>query len=207
MLGSEREGRAMNLSEQAPTQIDAALADLYRQINRLRARRDSTYAHVAHEIGRYVYGRGFRDTTTPNEVRETLTEWDETPSSNLPPYATAILRYWDRYISECDQVDAAVEAQQPYDEEYRNRGRWSRFFLTQATNGHIHSSMDCSTCNNGTAPTHVASLPELSGQTEQEAVTAQGALLCTTCYPNAPAEWTNNYEQQTEAKKAAQCPG
>ena len=36
---------------------------------------------------------------------------------------------------------------------------------------------------------------------------AHGALLCTVCFPSAPVEWTNFYEAQGAAKKAASCPG
>lgn len=82
---------------------------------------------------------------------------------------------------------------------------WSRFFLVQG--GHIHSSMHCSTCNNGENATSFGWLPELSGLGEQDAVEAHGALLCTVCFPSAPVEWTNAYEVAAAAKKAAQCPG
>lgn len=84
-------------------------------------------------------------------------------------------------------------------------GRWSRFFEVRA--GHIHSSMDCKTCNNGQDPTEFGWLPELSGLTEADAVKARGPKLCTVCFPSAPLNWTNFYEETAAAKKAAQCPG
>jgi hypothetical protein len=82
---------------------------------------------------------------------------------------------------------------------------WSRFFIVPG--GHIHSSMECSTCNNGHEPTRFGWLPQLSGKSEAEAVADQGSLLCTICFPSAPVEWTNFYEEKAAAKKAAQCPG
>jgi hypothetical protein len=62
--------------------------------------------------------------------------------------------------------------------------RWSRFFLVTNDNGHVHSSMACST----TFPTTKwAWLPELSGKTERDAVAEYGEKMCTICFPSAPA--------------------
>jgi len=76
---------------------------------------------------------------------------------------------------------------------------WSRFFLVQNTNGHIHSTMSCSTCF---ADTDFAWLPELSGLTETDAVEAYGEILCSVCFPSAPVAWTNGVAKVTLAAKA-----
>ena len=68
-------------------------------------------------------------------------------------------------------------------------------------------STACSTCNKGETPTEFGWLTDLSALTEADAVTTHGALLCTVCFPSAPVEWTNFYETQAAAKKAARCPG
>lgn len=86
-----------------------------------------------------------------------------------------------------------------------DHGCWSRFFVVPG--GHIHSSMECWTCNNGAEPTTFGWLPSLSGMTEADAVAEHGAILCTACFPTAPVEWTNKYELEEAAKLAAQCPG
>lgn len=65
---------------------------------------------------------------------------------------------------------------------------WSRFFLvTSSAGGHIHRSMQCSTC---TYTTTYGWLPQLSGLTEKDAVEDQGPRLCSVCFPTAPVEWT-----------------
>lgn len=92
-----------------------------------------------------------------------------------------------------------------YREECKNYKGWSRFFLVHG--GHIHSSMDCSTCNNGLTPTQFGWLPQLSGLNEVDAVAEQGAILCTVCFPMAPVEYTNKYDLEAEAKAAARCAG
>lgn len=75
---------------------------------------------------------------------------------------------------------------------------WSRFFLVQASNGHIHRDMACSTCF---PTTQYAWLPELSGLGEAAAVEEYGAILCSICYPSAPVEWTNGTNKKEQADK------
>ena len=71
------------------------------------------------------------------------------------------------------------------DNEYTG---WSRFYLVRASNGHIHSSMSCTTCF---PTTEYGWLVDVSGLTEAEAVAAHGERLCTICYPSAPSAWTD----------------
>ena len=70
---------------------------------------------------------------------------------------------------------------------------WSRFFAVAG--GHIHSGMDCSTCNRVTSQsgqtfTAFAWLPALSGLTTADAIAAHGHTLCSVCFPNAPVAHT-----------------
>lgn len=76
--------------------------------------------------------------------------------------------------------EEASEIEAPF---YKNP--WNRFFLVHG--GHIHRSMDCSTCY---PTTQFGWLPDLSGLTEADAVEAHGARLCSVCFPTAPIEWT-----------------
>lgn len=87
--------------------------------------------------------------------------------------------------------DAAVAASQAAsqavdDHDRANYKGWQRFFLVSG--GHIHASTGCHTLY---PTTRIGWLPELSGETEAEAVAAHGALLCTVCFPSAPVEWTD----------------
>lgn len=77
-------------------------------------------------------------------------------------------------------------------------GGWSRFFLVQNTNGHIHSSMHCSTCRWDTS---FGWLTELSGLTEAEAVEEYGEILCSICFPSAPVEWTTGTNKKVAAER------
>jgi len=101
--------------------------------------------------------------------------------------------------------DAVAEGRHAYlkaEEKYQG---WSRFFLVTNTGGHIHSSMSCSTCR---PTTDFGWLPELSGLDQKAAVDAEGARLCSVCFPDAPVEWQEGYYAEAAAKKAAsKCKG
>ena len=73
--------------------------------------------------------------------------------------------------------------------------------------GHIHSSMQCSTCNKNGNATEFNWLPELSGLDESDAVEAHGAVLCTVCFPTAPVEYTNKFDLEKDARAKNRCPG
>lgn len=83
--------------------------------------------------------------------------------------------------------------------------RWSRFFIVNNTNGHVHSSMHCTTCFVTTA---FGWLPELSGGTEEEMVEQFGETACTVCFPSAPTmkgfeDGTSAFAQLIQAERDA----
>lgn len=120
----------------------------------------------------------------------------------VPRYRQDFVRYFTRYDESLAELR---DAQRLYEIECRNYEGWSRFFFVPG--GHIHSSMNCSSCNNGIYATQFGWLPELSGLSEIDAVESQGAILCTICFPSAPVEWTNQYELDEIAKLADRCEG
>jgi hypothetical protein len=73
------------------------------------------------------------------------------------------------------------------DTEYDSRP-WSRYFLVTSSDGHIHSSTQCSTCNKGVNDTEFALVPYLSGSSADVAVADLGSALCSVCFPDAPVE-------------------
>ena len=112
-------------------------------------------------------------------------------------YAKEFVKYDERKV----ELDVA---QADYQKKNRQYEGWSRFFLVP--NGHIHSSLNCSTCNKEGKATNFGWLPDLSGLTEEDAVAEHGAILCTVCYPSAPVEYTNKYELDKAAKADKRCP-
>jgi hypothetical protein len=63
---------------------------------------------------------------------------------------------------------------------------WSRAYLVSNTNGHIHSSTDCSTCF---IDTRFVWLTDLSGQDRLEIAGLAGERACSVCFPDAPSEY------------------
>ncbi|WNM67519.1 hypothetical protein SEA_SHADOW1_41 [Mycobacterium phage Shadow1] len=95
-------------------------------------------------------------------------------------------------------VAAKVAADEAIDaHEAANYKGWLRFFLVPG--GHIHRSRGCSSLR---ITTRIGWLPNLSGETEAEAVAEHGAMLCTKCFPSAPVEWTIGKPADPDA-----CPG
>jgi hypothetical protein len=76
-----------------------------------------------------------------------------------------------------------VEAE-PYEAEYKARGRWNRYFLVVSSDGHVHRERNCSTCFRST---EYAWLIELADHDEGDLVLQYGERACTVCFPNAPA--------------------
>jgi len=77
---------------------------------------------------------------------------------------------------------------------------WTRAFLVLASNGHVHSSMDCSTCF---PTTRYNWLIQYSNDDEKTIVEDAGQDACTICYPSAPADVLNRPSRIVTADKIA----
>ena len=84
--------------------------------------------------------------------------------------------------------------------EIYDQDPWTRAFLVLASNGHVHSSMDCSTCF---ATTRYNWLIQYSNDDENTIVEDAGKDACTICYPSAPAEVLNRPSRIVTADKIA----
>lgn len=91
--------------------------------------------------------------------------------------------YMRQHYAAVTSVASGQERIAALDDEYVERGRWNRAFLVANANGHVHSSMSCSTCR---ASTQYAWMTDYSGADEDAIVSDAGYRACTTCYPSAP---------------------
>lgn len=193
-----------DLARMSPQEIDQKLSELYQQEQRAEQNLAVAYngLHYAlHERQVRRFGKRATWPTTDDEAQAqvefivTQADYREVPWGNSPMKA----------LEAVDNARAALgtnqEAQRVYHTEFQRRGGWSRFFVVQA--GHIHSSMNCQTCNNGRTPTRFGWNPELSGLTEADAVAKLGPSLCTVCFPSAPVEWTVGHRQTAEEAAVA----
>lgn len=191
-----------------PVQIDTALAAASEAHAKLSARLAGTMNTIHRLVGDnpgHVY-RGRRQVQLPYALTDAEALEVARRDGAVKAYDQSSL---ERSLAAHAELVVMVEVQaakvREGNEAFRAAGGWSRFFIVQG--GHIHSSMSCSTCNNGESMTQFGWLPALSGLTEAEAVAEHGAILCTVCFPSAPVEWTNGREVEAAAKKAAQCAG
>jgi len=84
--------------------------------------------------------------------------------------------------------------------EIYDQDPWTRAFLVINSNGHVHSSMDCSTCF---PTTRYNWLVQYSNDDEKTIVEDAGQDACTICYPSAPAEVLNRPSRIVTADKIA----
>lgn len=164
---------------------DRRLSELYKDIAYLQHRLDSEADMVRHSAGqRKDYRSG-----------EWNGSWDDACGSNgidVPKWFTN----WK--FTQFKLNDAYIEVREL--NKVFMEHRWSRFFLVAAHNGHIHSSMDCHSCY---STTEYIWLPDLSGETEADAVAAEGEILCTFCFPSAPSAWTEGIGRRTKEEQDA----
>lgn len=89
-----------------------------------------------------------------------------------------------RYVQDLEQEYEQVTKELKEAEKYYTG--WSRAFLVVNSNGHIHSSMECSTCF---STTRFVWLTEMSAEDRLEVAKLAGEKACTICYPDAPSEY------------------
>ena len=201
-----------------PRETDEQLAELHYEVYRVSDRRAMNSRHALHVAGAQFYYRG-RKRVTDMKVAEALeilkghadyvaaykaehayTE-ESTYNGESYTYEGTDWDAWDRpglLPREADTPGEVLAKRAEYDAEITRLNReideleatytgWSRFFLVTSSAGHIHSSTCCSTCR---PTTRFGWLPNLSGQTEEQAVADLGPSLCTVCFPSAPTEYT-----------------
>lgn len=85
-----------------------------------------------------------------------------------------------------DALRDAQRAMGTQGEVWSENGRWSRFYLVPG--GHIHRNQACHSLR---PTTRINWLWQLSGESDQDAVKEHGPVLCSFCFPLAPAAWTH----------------
>lgn len=96
----------------------------------------------------------------------------------------------DEAAADYDSALAASEAARDAIVEHeKGYTGWNRFVVVTPT-GHVHRSMECSTCNKGRYATRFAPVPSLAGASVAEAIALLGPTMCTVCFPDAPVDMT-----------------
>ena len=165
--------------------------------------------HCMRAVGTIVGNKYASDSVVLHPVTEQQLTWEE--AKQLAEAAIAADDYSARskngyradrqYLDLCEkynnQMQAALQITYDADDQWIAR-QWNRYFLVCSSNGHIHSSTGCHTCNKGKNRTQFALVPSLSGTSVEEAVSKLGAGLCSVCCHEAPVE----YREQVKISKA-----
>lgn len=157
------------LSDSTPAELDNEMAD------RLESIQDAQRRVFAQMSAHPDYARRRRG-GRPESIGEFV---ERMSASGRHDIVKMVERERDIIASDREEVDAI-------EEEYEARGGWTRAFLATTPGGHVHSSMYCSTCNNGAEPTTFQLMVDYSGADEEAIVDAAGYRACTVCYPSAP---------------------
>lgn len=191
--------QVIDLSSLSPVEADTLYVERLNLQNEAGFTLDNAARMLIFSVGKTVYVADHRgrsrtvilDPTTPSDQYPTTYE-----NSYSLDAKTALKRCNEgfgnpRYGSDyTDAYDAYVEASAlvtEVEQEYARRP-WRRYWLVTSSDGHIHSSTYCSTCNKGKEPTGFALVPYLSGSDVNVAVADLGAALCSVCFPEAPVE-------------------
>lgn len=83
------------------------------------------------------------------------------------------------------ELEELTRLQKPFNNEFKRRGGWTRAFLVNNSNGHVHKSMECNQCFD---TTEYEWMTDYSNKDESEIVEAAGTRACTVCYPSAPTD-------------------
>jgi hypothetical protein len=172
------------LTREQQVEIDTKLAELHHTKAQLTARLAGIEMSLhSQNDERAIYVRKHRTYTTP--IAETRVQLAAKLAGMLAWHRESAERSLAQHAVLTADIDVTDCEIRDLNEVYRD-APWSRFFLVTSSNGHIHSSMHCSTC---TWTTTFGWHPQLSGLTESDAVNELGPILCSVCFPSAPVEW------------------
>ena len=164
-----------DLSTWTPQQVDTVLAEIHVRVNAKRVEVSREYRYL-------------------DEAKKNLDptyRWYRAADADM--YTRSAAKHQAKIDAlHAEIVEISKEAI-PFNDEYKSRP-WTRAWIVTSSEGHVHNTMDCSTCNkvyrkqDGTysEPTEFGWLPQVSGLDEAEIVDLAGEAACTVCYPSAP---------------------
>ncbi len=153
---------AKDITSMTPTEIDAVLYAWYVKEGTAKTKAEISWGAVHDRVST---GRHRNQRSMTNDEARTAAE---NIAATDPSYrATEARRALDRLTQALAALEEIRAAAKPYDDEFVRRGGWTRAFLVQQANGHVHNTMRCSTCNRGGELTRFAWMTEYSGKSEE----------------------------------------
>lgn len=113
----------------------------------------------------------------------------------------AMNRFMDLIVRAGNQQAELDKEMRPLTAEWTRRHGWTRYYLVDSHDGHVHSSTGCSSCFPTTA---FYWLTSESGKTAEQIVTEAQAQACTVCFPWAPVtDKRGSYRTPSQAQAEA----
>lgn len=182
----------MDLTTASPSEIDTQIFALL-QAGWAAEDKQAQLTHSAHSAADdrkvYGWGRGQRQGVWQLSDVEVWTKVNEIAAQADSNYyvdrARKLVAGFEQTMTE---ISTAHSARLVLEAEYTRRGGWTRAYLVDNADGHVHKSTRCSSWNKGLYATRYHWLTELSGQAETEIVELAGERACTVCYLSAPVD-------------------
>lgn len=162
-----------------PTNFDKVYSEISNRKAEADFNRNRSYNWIQSKFNSKKYNPQTRKNEYTEDPSKVLAE--ALQRTDLYSSEQKIVDDWKKYERE-DNKNAVLKSK--LERAFRKRGGWNRAYLVP--DGHLHKSMDCSTCNKGEAPTQFQFMTDHSGKSENEIVGEAGYRACTTCYPSAP---------------------
>jgi hypothetical protein len=179
-------------TDKSPAEVDTALADNYYAAQKAQNDRSNAAETIRMYAGERKYSANAPRFATLAEAMDAAREVAEKQSWNRGSIERALADY----EAAGETVKRLYAEAKPMEAEYAER-QWTRAFLVVNSNGHVHSSMTCSTCYSDRYDeitgrwkpgTTYHWMPEYSGKPEAEIVADAGSRACTVCFPSAPVD-------------------
>ena len=192
-----------------PTEIDTIYLEQSWNAAKNFSYRESQRRYCMKAVGTIIGNPFASDSLIVHPVTEQKLTWEEAKHIAEAAIAAGDYRSYSRngcradksHLEDCEnynnEMQSARRIMRDADDQWNAR-QWNRYFLVCSSNGHIHSSTSCHTCNKGQNATQFALVPSLSGTSVEDAVAKLGAGLCSVCFPEAPVE----YREQIKISKA-----
>jgi hypothetical protein len=154
----------VNLTTATPVEVDTVLANAYGKIADLTSQQHRLTATVSRI-----------DEAEPGSYQSMLPAYSPENRAKLVGEIAALQ----------ERIQGILQAEvYPCEAQYHER-RWTRYYLVDNTNGHVHKDTHCASCF---PTTRYAWLVEQSGMSAEELVVLAGEKSCTVCFPWAPVD-------------------
>lgn len=193
-----------NPNKAQPSDFDAVSAEVYDRFLNANFNKERAFNRILNVACPKKYNSRTARMEYVGDIKQAFSEFRNKKHTNSSDKKLA--EEWEHFNKEADKN---INLYTKLENIYQRRGAWNRAYLVP--DGHLHKSMDCSTCNKGDTKTKFQWMTDYSAKSEKEIVDAAGYRACTTCYPSAPIGDENTLpskmmtkEEEARAKEQAE---